>query len=449
MKIELKAQQLTGTTIDKVSLVKHGANRKPFAILKAEPLPEDGSLNKLADRVSKMFEPKGAPKITAVYVNKAEAKRLFPVLKAHGFRVEPEHAALLDNNVVVLKQDGYVDDGDGSLVALTDDLALGFDRVVKDFCSWHASSDFSTTLSTQTFYPSVRMAMDALMETLWACAAESKTQEAFTAGVETATKAFAKHVAGLSKVLPVEVFKMEQKLATEFETPTVASTESISKNEGAPMNNKNELREAVAGDLAGLFDVTKTETAADAAAAGSEADAAAAPVAAATTPEDEGTEEADAAAAAAAAEGTAEGAVAAAPTTPAAAAPAEAAAPVEKTGGVSTEDILKAMKETIGPIQTLLTKVAEDSAAITARLDAVEAKATEAVSKAAAAVAKADNTVVLHDTASDDMSLDGTLATRGSQSRVTKSNAPQGEAVDVWKGLFPGLDSLEAKSRGE
>ncbi|HEY0820040.1 MAG TPA: hypothetical protein VGD46_14745 [Rhizobacter sp.] len=449
MKINLSANELHSATIEKVSLVKHGANRRPFAILKSEPLPE--SHKGLAERVLKAFEPKGAPKITGVFVSKAAAPKVFPLLKAAGLRVEADHAEALEGGVVVLKQDGYDADGEGSLVAINEDVAVAFDRVVKDFCTWHASSDFSTTLASQTFYPSVRMSMDALMETFWACAADSKTQEEFSGKVETALKAFSKHVAGLAKVLPVEVFKMEQKLAGDFEGSTVTATNTeTAKTEGADMRKTN-TREAVFGDLAGLFDNVNKSDEAGAADAG-----AAAATDTAATGDEANTEATDAAAAAAAAaQGTAD------VTDPAAAATAGAEGTGEgadtgaedlSKGAVSAGDIIKALKETVGPMAVMLKQQGEKldelstaNAALTQRLDAIDAKATAAVEKAEQAVTKADNTVVVH---KDALDLSTTLHSRTSQSRVTKSNAPAGE-TDVFKGLIPAFDALEAKARGE
>lgn len=436
MKVTLNANQLTDATIQSVSLVKHGANRTPFKILKAEPLPEDGSLNKVAASVRKLFDATApAPVITAVYVNKTSAKTAFPILKDAGFRVEAGSADLLDG-VVVLKQEGYdANATEGSVVALSPEVAVQFDRVMKDYCSWSCSTDFSENLKNLGFYPGTWMAFDTLRETIYQIMSEAHTPEEASGPLDAALKAFSKHVLGLAKSLPAAVFKAEQKLASGFEGPTVASTDPVSKSEGADMSKTAAvLREAVAGDLAGLFSVEKSEAdvAAEAAAATAAADAAAL----------EAKTAADAAATAAAA---AKPAGEATTDTPATDAPTGDA--VEK-GEPTMLDVVKALKDTLGPmakaIQDLTKNQTETQAALTARLDAIEKKADEAVTAAKTAVTKADNTVLVH---ADNIGLDGTMATMGGQARVTKSNAGT-QSDNVFRGLLPGFDALEDRLNG-
>lgn len=444
MQITAKASELVGTTVEKVSLVRHAANRRPFQILKSAPLPADGSLNGLAARVQKMFK-QAEPKIVAVLVNKSAAKAAFPMIVEAGLRVELENAAALTDNVIVLKQDGYNAETAGDIIALSEDVALVLDQsdIAKSFCSWHASSDFTETMQSQAFYPSLRMATEALMDTVYAIGGNADTPAEMGEKLDTAIDAFKKYVLGLHKTLPVEVFRAAQKLAQDFEGSTVATTDTVSKHEGDPMKpNTAALREAVNGDLAGLF---KSDEAPDAAAvAAAEADAAAAAAAAETTAAADAAEgDASATDAPAADATTTDAAPAPEGTDTPAATEGEGAVAKTEQAAVDTVAILTAVKEALAPLHKSVEDLNLQVASLTSANTALGERVAKAETASATAVRKADNTVVIHDVASD---LGSTLHTRHSDpTQVRKSQQPE----SVFKGLFPNLDALEEAARAQ
>lgn len=446
MKVTVNAKKMSQGQMQKISLVRHAANRQPFRILKAEPVPEE--LDGLASRVKRLFKAEDAPKVTALFVQKSALPALLPTLREAGFEAGPANAELLDE-VVVLKQEGYDPDGAGSLMAVTPDLAVGFSTVVKGLATWETSSDFHETLQSHAFFPSIRMATEALMDTIWRINDESDDHAKLREGVNTALDAFAQHVKGLVSALPVNIIKMERALATQFGSPTVAPDKqatTAAKTEGNTAMKNDNLREAVAGDLDGLFDtVTKAEGDAPADTSGApspDAEAAPAPEAAEAKKTDE-------------AEGKQDGADENANANANADAPAPADEPVAKADGeadaapaepepeLTLQSLAVAMKsafekldETLG---SLATSQKEGLEAVNKRLEEVEKSAKETLSKAETAIQKAENTVVTGDVGGPDP-LMGTLHTRSTPTTISK-NAPQG-AGGVFAGLLPDLDAL-------
>lgn len=420
MKVQVPAHELKNASIEKVSLVKHGANRTPFRILKSEDAKES-TMSALTSQLSKLFQKtEQPPKVTALFVRKSAAPALFPELRKHGYSVE-KTAAELHGEVVLLKQEGFDAETEGCIVQLTPDLAIGLDRVVKEFSSWQSSSDFSTTLSTQTFYPSVRMAMDALMETFWAAAYESNTQADFSEKVDAATKAFSKHVTSLAKVLPVEVFKMEADvLKSVFEPRSVGTTAPAKTEEGHDTMNKNVLkREAVAGDLAGLFDEPVTK-------ADEPTAEAAAPAAETAAPTTEATPAPTAEAAAPTGAENVKPAAEAAPTPVAA---SDASAP----SAAPTDPALLAVLATLGDG---LKALAAGQTELLKRADAQDQRIDQLTKTATEAVTKAENTSI----AASLHGLDESLSTLNGHRRLTKGDEPK---ADIWKGLIPAFDRIQ------
>lgn len=417
--IKVKATPLENVDVSHVSMVKHAANRTPFAIIKTEALPDDPAMLRAADKVRKLFSKAAGPaSVAAVYVAAGVAKQVMPLLKAQGFRVEQDHAEMKDG-VLVLKQEGYAADDEGSIITLSDTVAVQLTTVAKDFCSWSATTDFSETLSAYGFYPGVRVAQESLMETIYQIMYAANTPADAAPLIKAATEAFAKHVQGLLTLLPQAVFKFEESLAAEFEGSTVAATEVSKSNETADMTQKTPvIKEAVAGDLDGLFDVPPVAPAVvakadDSAPEGEQgADTTATPPAAPAAPAAEGGD------------------------TEQAAADTNAVDP-------NIAALAKAMKD---GLETVMKASSEQHTALVAqlaatntRLDAIEKSSKEAVAKAEEAVAKAQNTAVVVSHAADtDMLDDGTLTTMAGQRPVKKSEASTSE----FSGLFPALELL-------
>ena len=141
MKINMKVNELTDGDVSMISLVKNGAIRAPFKILKADELPQGHS--NLGDRISGFF--KGAtskdPVVTAVFVKVDKLKETLPVLAEVGLSPDIEKSTVV-GDVAILKYDGYVEEEVGTVIALTNDVAVGFGSVIKEFETYVGSTDF-------------------------------------------------------------------------------------------------------------------------------------------------------------------------------------------------------------------------------------------------------------------------------------------------------------------
>ena len=259
VKVEVEAHELKNGEIEKISLVTHGAIRQPFKILKTEEIHTDTSKPGLIGTLSKVFgqdhSKDDEDRIAALFVRKSVAQKWLPLIRKQGFRVEKEHASL-EGDILVLKQEGYSDECEGSVIALNPDVAVQLTSVSKYFDPFPASSSFSDNVAAGSFWPGMHNAMESLAETVWNVLNEADSADDAASDVAKQVKAFSNHLNNLVKELPKTVFKMEQEsLTKEFEGSTVSesATQTIVTNEDENMSEAV-IKEAASGDLDGLLD---------------------------------------------------------------------------------------------------------------------------------------------------------------------------------------------------
>lgn len=243
--IKMIANELVDGEIDFVSLVKHGANRSPFKIIKMEDL--SSIQTGLMDKLTSMFGDEPA-KVSAFFVKNEEVTTYAPLLEAGGFKVDDTQKM---RDVTIYKQDCFDGDVDVSLIALDSNVGLALDRVVKQFSSFPESSDFKENVAASSFFPGLHNAMEALGESTWQALNKSLNIEEAGIVIDKNLAAFKKHINALVKNLPHSVIKFESellRLRTGGSTlDTVAG--DIAKSED---NDMTRINEAVAGDLGGL-----------------------------------------------------------------------------------------------------------------------------------------------------------------------------------------------------
>lgn len=268
VKVEMEATELRNGNIEKISLVTHGAIRQPFKILKMREIEAGSKTGGFRNTINKIFsQTDEQSRIAAVFVRKDVARKLIPIIKANGFRVEKEHAELV-GDVLVLKQEGFDPDAELPVIALNSDMAVQLGSVSKYFDPYPSSASFEENVAAGSFWPGMHSAMDSLHETIWHILNESDTPEEAATDVAKQVKAFSTHLNSLIAELPTAVFKMEQEMLTkEFEGANVSSTDKkITLDEEQSMSGTAVLKEAAAGDLDGLLDEAPAADAALAAA---------------------------------------------------------------------------------------------------------------------------------------------------------------------------------------
>lgn len=253
MKVKVLANELLDSNIEFVSLVKHGAIRSPFKILKADELPT-GTEMTVTKRLAQMFtgkETSGEAQVCAILVKNERVEALEPIIKDAGFSVE---TSVVEGPVTVFKQNGFTENL-GSCIALSDDVGVMLSSVVKEFYPFPMTTSFDENVAAASFFPSLHNAMDSLSETIWQVLNENgASTETAQKQVAKTVDAFGQHVKALVKTLPASVFKMEmgiRSLNPPIEGSTLPGTDGETKTpEGEEM--KPVLKEAVAGDLDGL-----------------------------------------------------------------------------------------------------------------------------------------------------------------------------------------------------
>jgi len=253
MKVEIEANALVNGDIKKLSLVEHGAIRQPFKILKTEEIAS--TKGGVRNTINKIFgQVPDEQQIAALFVRKDVARRVIPMIKEHGFRVEKEHAEMM-GDVLVLKQEGFDPDAELPIIALNTDVAVQLSSLSKFFDPFPASSSFSDNVAAGSFWPGMHNAMESLADTVWNVLNESDSPEAASSDVAKQIKAFSTHLNNLVAELPTTVFKMERELTKEFEGSTVSTTDNkITLDEESNMSATPVLKEVAAGDLDGLLD---------------------------------------------------------------------------------------------------------------------------------------------------------------------------------------------------
>ena len=254
VEVTVEANELKNGKIEKISLVRNGAIRQPFKILKTEEIEQHNE--GMGDKLKKFFgnTTEEDAQVAALFVRKSAAAKWLPLIKANGFRAEKEHAEV-DGDMVILKQESFDPDFEGSMVALSPDVAIMLNQVVKGFDPYSVSASFDENVKASAFYPGMFHALESLADTVWNVMNEADSNEAAAASVAKQIKAFGAYIQNMVNELPQTVFKMEHEgLTNEFAGSNVSISNSTNLTKGEEDNMTNVLREAAPGDLDGLLD---------------------------------------------------------------------------------------------------------------------------------------------------------------------------------------------------
>lgn len=417
-KAKVIAHELEGPSISMVSLVKRGANRTPFQIVKDEngnPVTPETLMGKLSNILK---GPQGAANVLAVVVRKGAEEKYKDHILALGFEKAVRKE---DKNQVTYIAEGADLDIDGSFVALNEDIAIATDRVFKMFESFPMSTDFEENMRGSTFFPGVNWATEALMDTFWSTMMDARTPTEARSTIEAALDAFSAHILEMVSALPQAVFKMEYASLSDESSAGVSKTD----HEGGDM--KTNLKEAVAGDLDGLDADTGSargtavskEEVANAAAASKETE----------VKQDDTEQETQAAS------GDDK------PVEKEGEAKDDAAAAEEDTATASTDGTEDDLKALVTKMAGGLTAIVTTLGTLEERLAKMETDLKETQSVAKSAQESSGRVVNLQSAGAD---LDMALSSLGGSGKVAKSggNTVQKSEKDVWEGTMTALDGL-------
>lgn len=246
---KIVAEELTDATIDFVSVVGKGANKRAFKILKSEDMQETPTIG---EKLQSLFLGKQTPaNVTAVIVAKDAVEVAKPIIIASGLSVDD--VLETESGVIIFKQECFDLESEGSMIALSGDVLVSFDRVIKQFESYSTSESFDETLAAGSFYPGMGIALESFGHTVYNIMANCKNPGDASEKMSKALDGLKSHMVTMVNNLPSTVFKMD----ASFNSGD-ADMNLVQRLATAP-----KLDEVMGGDLDGLTDavVVKAEVA--------------------------------------------------------------------------------------------------------------------------------------------------------------------------------------------
>lgn len=234
-KIKVEANELIGVEATHVSLVKRGANRVPFRIVKNA----DGKRSPLMFSFDRLFHKKAdpvAPAVAAVVVSKSlsEAQAKHVVTKA-GF----DASGIDSGNEAVFLFPQVEGEIEGQVLKVDDNLAIVVtgEAIKKAFEGMNFESmDFGSVMAQEGFVPSVDLAMGMLRNTVANILSKAESRDQMVSAMEQAIDEFGEFVTALSSAVPDQAFNMQmmksEDLLSDFEAePAEEGEEKVEKAE--------------------------------------------------------------------------------------------------------------------------------------------------------------------------------------------------------------------------
>lgn len=261
--VEREANELQDANVSHVSLVKRGAIRTPFRIIKADVADQKEKKDMIDLGISRLFaKADAAPAVAAIIVNKtADVEKIQTQLKEHGFVANtPEEK----DGALVFAQGPAIEDH--VVVKMNDDVAVAVSNVKKMFEGFGASESFMENLKSTGFYPSMHVAMETLRDTMFQVMNKADSNDTARKGLEKAFKEFSGYMLTLADSIPVNAFKLDKVTTTSPVAPTVdtASTSKTDGSKAAPTGGEagtQKSEESASAGAGGSTEATKkTET---------------------------------------------------------------------------------------------------------------------------------------------------------------------------------------------
>jgi hypothetical protein len=219
----VSANALTDVQVNRISLVRRGANRIPFRLLKGDTDMLD---------LSRLFKSDlEASRVTAVVVRKGAEEAAKARLTAAGLSVaNPEEG----DESTIFHQGKNPEAGD-IIVKMDEDVGVVV-HVAKGFKPYEFQSEgFKQSMKVEGFYPSVTTAFDTLRTVMHRALEKSTSPEDAVGNVAAAIDDFKGYVGKLTSSLPKSAFQLDGLFAP------VAS--SIAKAEGDPEEKDGEEKD--------------------------------------------------------------------------------------------------------------------------------------------------------------------------------------------------------------
>jgi hypothetical protein len=214
-KVTIEARELTDVEVSKISIVKRGANRLPFRIIK-----ENKEVNSMID-LSKLFfskkEESPQPKIVALALEKGEySDSILKSLEEIGFSgVAFDHT---NDAVTLIKSEGDCDLNALTPIKMKNGAVAFISNIEKSiYIDSETEAGFMDAMVVNSVYPSINTAIYTLQDMIGAMLWESMSKAETTAALGVLLDDFKSYVMSVFNAVPEVMYKMEKLELTKQE----------------------------------------------------------------------------------------------------------------------------------------------------------------------------------------------------------------------------------------
>ena len=205
-KVIIQARELTDMDVNFLSLVKRGANRVPFRIIK------NSGDSKMSLNLSDLFLQKkdAVPTVVAIALQKgADHAAYTEALKAAGFEVD--HVVEGDNadTLMLIEGDELTD---AVAYKISDQAAVIVAHAQKGLMTFADSNSFAENLTKAGFAPSYRLANEILTDTIGNIIFSEGDAEVTKSSINKAIDDFGSYIEAVMAAIPDQAFKVEKSL---------------------------------------------------------------------------------------------------------------------------------------------------------------------------------------------------------------------------------------------
>lgn len=264
-KVIIQARELSEMDVNIISLVKRGANRIPFRIVKS-----DGESTMNLTKIFFAKAPVTPALVGLVLAKSADQEAYTKALAEGGFEVD--HVTEGENESVSLMFTKSDEMEDAVAFKITDDAALIVTGVEKGLMAFPDSNSFIENITKAGFAPSYRIANDILTETVGNIIFSEGDAEETKTAVQKAIEDFGGYIEAILSTIPVQAFKAEEivvevekgLLNTPKKAPKKAAKKKPAKEVAKQEDGEDEEDEdAVADDADGADDAGADESGSD------------------------------------------------------------------------------------------------------------------------------------------------------------------------------------------
>lgn len=255
-KVTIDAAEIVDARTDIISLVKRGANRLPFRVIKSE---EEDMLDLFkAGRIIFGKSEKKPEVVAVMFGTEPDADLLAKTFATAG--LDPAKLTKSEADEVITFAKSDVEKAQGTVLVKSGDAVVAVSGLAKSFDSWGGSSDFVSAIRANTFYPSIYSSQDVFTSCIYSIMSNSNSPDEAASRVAACADDYKNYIVMLTANLPASAFHLDHGFYSlaKSETPVVKSEEPKAEEPVATTETVT-TEAAVEGTEAVTEPVAKTE----------------------------------------------------------------------------------------------------------------------------------------------------------------------------------------------